>query len=195
MSVSNNFSQRLKSLRLAKGLQQSDIARALGVTQAQVSDMERGRRATTADKLVILADCLDVSIDYLLNGPETHERGEVINADLPDNFKEFIDVMTWATSHGELLWKHFHPNFPSPNIAHYNTKYKGRDIYIIEYSNMSGVPHYVIELEIHLDDDVHKPAMPMYQDELAELLLQVRRQNPEQLETFINAFIHDYGAH
>jgi len=60
------FSERLKALRLAKNLKQSEIAALLGVSVAQVSDIERNRRSTSIDKLIALADYFDVSLDYLV---------------------------------------------------------------------------------------------------------------------------------
>jgi len=66
MFLQNIFSERVRALRLAKNLKQSDIAKLLGVTITQVSDIERSRRTTTIDKLVELADCFEVSIDYLV---------------------------------------------------------------------------------------------------------------------------------
>lgn len=60
------FSENLKSLRIAQNLKQSDIAKLIYVTVAQISDIERGRSTTSIDKLYILADFFNVSTDYLL---------------------------------------------------------------------------------------------------------------------------------
>ena len=60
------FGQRIKLLRLQKGLSQASLAQVLGVTPTQVSDIEKGKTTTSLDRLVILCQTLDVSADYLL---------------------------------------------------------------------------------------------------------------------------------
>lgn len=62
------FGLRLRSAREAIGLRQSDLAKIVGCGAQHISDMERGRRGCSADMLVILAQVLRVSTDYLLIG-------------------------------------------------------------------------------------------------------------------------------
>lgn len=60
------FPERLKSLRLAAGLTQKQIAEKLEIKQQSYAQWESGRtkpRSTTLDKF---ADLFDVSTDYLL---------------------------------------------------------------------------------------------------------------------------------
>ena len=45
----------------------------LGVTPTQISDMERGRRTTTLEKAVELADYFGVSLDYLVGRTDKRE--------------------------------------------------------------------------------------------------------------------------
>lgn len=68
------FSLRLKELRTAKGLSQQALADILGVTKTQISDMERSKVTTSLERLVMLADVLDVSTDYLLGRSDVPER-------------------------------------------------------------------------------------------------------------------------
>ncbi len=65
------FGQRVKLLRLQKGMSQVSLAQILGVTPTQVSDMEKGKTSTSLDRLVILCQTLDVSADYLLGLRDT----------------------------------------------------------------------------------------------------------------------------
>ena len=74
MFTQNNFSERLKSLRLANKLKQSEIAIILDVSIAQISDIERGRRLTSIENLYTLADYFDVSLDYLVGRSDNPER-------------------------------------------------------------------------------------------------------------------------
>ena len=64
---------RLKELRKQRGLTQGDIASALHVVQAAVSQWETGRVTPEADKISQLADVLGVSIDVLMGKQEPTE--------------------------------------------------------------------------------------------------------------------------
>lgn len=58
--------KRLKDLREDKDLKQETIAKIIGTTQQQYSKYEIGDRLIPIDKLDILADFYQVSIDYIL---------------------------------------------------------------------------------------------------------------------------------
>ena len=60
------FCMRVRKLRKSRGEQQKDLADAIGVTQATISDIENGRRATSFDKLAAICQHYNVSADYLL---------------------------------------------------------------------------------------------------------------------------------
>lgn len=60
------FGQRLFLLRKQTGKTQADIAKLLGVTPTQISDMEGGKTGTTMPRLYFLCDYFNVSADYLL---------------------------------------------------------------------------------------------------------------------------------
>ncbi len=60
-----NFN-RLKDLREDCDLNQSDIAKILNTTQQQYSKYEIGIRIIPIDKLNILANFYDTSIDYIV---------------------------------------------------------------------------------------------------------------------------------
>ena len=60
------FCMRVKKLRKSRGEQQTDLAAAIGATQATISDIENGRRATSFDKLAAICIHYNVSADYLL---------------------------------------------------------------------------------------------------------------------------------
>lgn len=62
----------LRALRLAAGLSQSELARAAGLTQAGVWQVENGRRAPNAETLCKLAGALGVSTDALLGRGDEH---------------------------------------------------------------------------------------------------------------------------
>lgn len=60
------FSERLKHLRKAKGMKQTDLASLLGVTVRHYQDVEYGKINIPTLTLIALADFFDVSLDYLV---------------------------------------------------------------------------------------------------------------------------------
>ena len=60
------FCMRVKKLRKARGEQQKDLAKAIGATQASISDIENGQKTTSFDKLAAICQHYNVSADYLL---------------------------------------------------------------------------------------------------------------------------------
>lgn len=65
--MADDFAKRLKQIRKAKGLNQSDLADKIGVKTATICHFETGFRKPTLDHLLKLASALGVaSIDYLL---------------------------------------------------------------------------------------------------------------------------------
>ena len=60
------FAERVKLLRKKKNLKQYELGKIVGFTVTAISDIERGRRTTTMEKLDALADFFDVSVDYLM---------------------------------------------------------------------------------------------------------------------------------
>lgn len=57
---------RLKELRVEKGLLQSDIAKIINKSERTVGFYETGERDMNTETLAKLADFFDVTIDYLL---------------------------------------------------------------------------------------------------------------------------------
>lgn len=61
-----NFGDRLKSLRTAAGMTQTDLARRLQITKSVVSYYERQERSPSPEVLIQLANIFHVTTDYLL---------------------------------------------------------------------------------------------------------------------------------
>lgn len=73
----NLFSQRIKYLRSDKEITQSDLAKEVGLSKQAINDIEQGRRGTSIEKLIEIADFFDVSIDYLVgrtDNPKSHKN-------------------------------------------------------------------------------------------------------------------------
>ena len=60
------FGQRLKEVRKKNRETQDDLALVLDVGKSHVSEMERGNRTTTAEKIALICAHYRVSADYLL---------------------------------------------------------------------------------------------------------------------------------
>jgi transcriptional regulator with XRE-family HTH domain len=58
---------RIRSLREARALTQVEIAKALGITQSNVSAIERGARSLTVHQVVKLSKALGASADDILS--------------------------------------------------------------------------------------------------------------------------------
>lgn len=60
------FAERLLEIRKATHTTQANIAAALGVSTAFISDMEHGRKTTSIEKLAQICVFYNVSADYFL---------------------------------------------------------------------------------------------------------------------------------
>lgn len=59
-----HIGKRVRARRLVLGLSQDDLAAALGVTQQQVKNYERGTSKVSASRLYALSNILDVSLEW-----------------------------------------------------------------------------------------------------------------------------------
>lgn len=68
------FKDRLKELRQARGLSQSELAEELKVHKMTISGYERGIRRPDFEVLDNMAEKLDVNMDYLLGASDSRLR-------------------------------------------------------------------------------------------------------------------------
>lgn len=61
----NGFQQRLRQLRLKKGVSQQVVADFCRLSKTTVSNYEQGKRIPNLENATALADYFDVSLDYL----------------------------------------------------------------------------------------------------------------------------------
>lgn len=61
-----DFKERLKDLRIRKGLSQRELGKRLGITNSAISMYERGEREPDYETLEAIADLFNVDIAYLL---------------------------------------------------------------------------------------------------------------------------------
>ena len=71
-----NLSERLVELRKARNLSQLELAEALNVSRQSISLWEKGSTAPSLDKLPLLAEFYDITIDELFYSPEEMPKDE-----------------------------------------------------------------------------------------------------------------------
>jgi transcriptional regulator with XRE-family HTH domain len=60
------FGERIRTLRIYRGLNQKELAAYVGIGESTLSRYENDKRAYRWDGLIKLADALDTSVDFLL---------------------------------------------------------------------------------------------------------------------------------
>lgn len=68
--------ERLRSARLKTGLSQTELGKAVGLSQSMVGALERGDREPSVETARALADRLGVSLAWLLGGSVAEESGD-----------------------------------------------------------------------------------------------------------------------
>jgi len=59
------FNERLKTLRKNNNISQLELSKQIGVSRRMVQIYESAEKEPTMSKLISIADCFNVSIDYL----------------------------------------------------------------------------------------------------------------------------------
>ena len=67
--------ERVRALRIQKGLTQVELAKKLGMTQSNISELERGIRGLTIRHVLKLANILSASTDEILRGSPSTPNG------------------------------------------------------------------------------------------------------------------------
>ena len=81
--TNNLFSQALKSLRIERGISQTELAERMFVTRSTINRWEKGSRLPDNMMIVKLSEALDVDINILLNA--TVDSSEAPNVILVDD--------------------------------------------------------------------------------------------------------------
>jgi len=66
MNVTSNLSEKIRQIRLQKGLSQENMADMLGLSTTAYGDIERGRNELSVSRLENVAKLLDVPLPELL---------------------------------------------------------------------------------------------------------------------------------
>ncbi len=99
------LNERIRALRLAKGLTLQQVGDVFGISRASVSNWEAGHAHPDPRKIERLAKLFDTSVQFLLSGKHTHSPNhfESIFQSVP--FVSFADILNEPTSIEELRIK------------------------------------------------------------------------------------------
>ncbi|WP_093029291.1 helix-turn-helix domain-containing protein [Ruegeria marina] len=75
--------QRIRARRMALGLSQADLGKAVGVRFQQVQKYESGANRVSASRLWAIAEVLDVHVSHFFEGIEAPEAGNAGAGDQP----------------------------------------------------------------------------------------------------------------
>jgi transcriptional regulator with XRE-family HTH domain len=95
------FAERLKKLRMEKGLSQRAFSLRINLNYVQYNRYEKGETIPSTDTLSKLADALGVSVDYLLEGKE--EDAATANLQDKDLLKMFEEVEKFPKNEKEEI--------------------------------------------------------------------------------------------
>ncbi len=96
------FNEKLIELRKAKGLSQEELGNELGVSRQTVSKWELGQSYPDFQKLVILSDFFNISLDKLIKDIDLDDLREN-NSDNEKVSKMYEDFQTAKTALNYLL--------------------------------------------------------------------------------------------
>jgi len=85
----NILGQRIQKLRKEKGYSQTELAKKIGISYAQISRYEIKGSQPPAVVLNKLADVLDTSVDFIINGNSSEKAQNTLkNTEVLNQFKE-----------------------------------------------------------------------------------------------------------
>ncbi len=101
------FAEKLYTLRTQYGYSQEALAEKLNVSRQAISKWELGTTLPETDKMIVISDFFDVSIDYLLKDNFKVNKGESLDRvvmkflgsaqDMDEISKELVDIMRDGT--------------------------------------------------------------------------------------------------
>lgn len=101
---------RLFDVLKERGIKKSVLASATGISTGNISDWETGRSAPTLNKLIVVADYLNCSVDYLLgrtdepNGVyQNSNSGNIVNGNNGDNSPLTVNSKSQSDDADEIV--------------------------------------------------------------------------------------------
>ena len=94
MSSKNILGQRVFELRKSAGMTQKQLGESVGLSMQAINDIEKGRRETTISKVILLAQIIKTTLDYLVG--ETDDPKRYVKPTKMESFfsdKSSVDLM------------------------------------------------------------------------------------------------------
>lgn len=82
-----NLGERIRQRRMELGWTQDHLVSRAGISKGFLSDVENGKRNISAENLMVVAQVLGVSLDYLMKGDDTGPAQREIQ--IPVSLSEF----------------------------------------------------------------------------------------------------------
>ena len=85
---------RIRELRLSRGMTQEDLGKVLNVQKSAISKYEKGRASLTEDILLAVAEHFGVSTDYVLGKESPHLLGDplMLGRHNDEAYKETVEI-------------------------------------------------------------------------------------------------------
>ena len=80
--IDSDLGAKVKKLRIAHGLTQEDVAKALDVTPGYISNVENGRNLMTLRMLSYYAELTGVSLDYLAGSVDKNYQNTALDNEI-----------------------------------------------------------------------------------------------------------------
>ena len=81
-----DLGQKIREERIGKGYTQEELGEKIDSTGAYIGQIERGERSASMSKIVLIAQALNLSLDYLI-GNFTFEQSNCIDGKLAEELK------------------------------------------------------------------------------------------------------------
>jgi len=104
--MTNKYIQKIKELRIEKGLSQEQVANVIGVSRPTYTAIEAGKQELSADEIQKLAKFYSISVDELLSGitPDIEKYKHMILTYLRMNLSNKGDGKVPKTKLAKLLY-------------------------------------------------------------------------------------------
>nr|WP_295926944.1 helix-turn-helix transcriptional regulator [uncultured Dyadobacter sp.] len=107
MNVTSNLSEKIRQIRLQKGLSQENMADMLGLSTTAYGDIERGRTELSVSRLENVAKLLDVQLPELLGIDVTMSETAWLRQEntrlLAENRRMQNELDQWRTKFKQLF--------------------------------------------------------------------------------------------
>ena len=90
MANKNVIGQRIRTMRLSRGMTQADLAKAIGQSQSSITMYETGRREPDFETLEALADVFNVPMVSFVDGGGVVSVGHPEEETQSDDFRLFV---------------------------------------------------------------------------------------------------------